>query len=322
MDLHFPMSSALFRPVLIALGAAAGAAAPGVAQQLPDTAFAPRIAAPAFAEGRGPLVVLDEAHHNFHTVAGRYSPFVRLLRRDGFRVEPGRARFTAEALSGIRILVIANALPDSGPWVLPTLPAFLPDEVRAVERWVQGGGALLLIADHMPFGGAAERLAAAFGLVFTNSFAYTTFEGDPPLVFRRADGSLGADVITDGRDGAERVDSVMTFTGQGFRALRPVRPLLTLDSTVSIFLPVRAWEFSAQTPRISAHGMLQGAAFRHGRGRVAVFGEAAMFSAQVQQQRGDRRVGMNTPAAAQNAQFLLNVTHWLAGILEPDGPRS
>ena len=49
----------------------------------------------------------------------------------------------------------------------------------------------------------------------------------------------------------------------------------------------------------------------HREGRVAVFGEAAMFSAQV---TGPNRstMGMNAPVAAQNAPFLLNVMRWLA----------
>ena len=51
-----------------------------------------------------------------------------------------------------------------------------------------------------------------------------------------------------------------------------------------------------------------------GRGRVAVFGEAAMFSAQVSGPER-RPMGMNRPTAAQNPQFLLNVMHWLAGLL-------
>ena len=48
----------------------------------------------------------------------------------------------------------------------------------------------------------------------------------------------------------------------------------------------------------------------YGKGRVAVFGEAAMFSAQL---AGPERrpVGMNKPEAPQNPQFLLNLIHWL-----------
>jgi hypothetical protein len=49
-------------------------------------------------------------------------------------------------------------------------------------------------------------------------------------------------------------------------------------------------------------------------GRAAFFGEAAMFSAQV---AGPDRIpiGMNGPQAEQNYQFVLNLMHWLSGLL-------
>lgn len=75
-----------------------------------------------------------------------------------------------------------------------------------------------------------------------------------------------------------------------------------------------AWEFSESTPRVSAANLLQGVLVRHGRGRVAAFGEAAMFSAQL---AGPQQVpaGMNDPAAGQNYRFALNLMLWLSGRL-------
>jgi hypothetical protein len=43
---------------------------------------------------------------------------------------------------------------------------------------------------------------------------------------------------------------------------------------------------------------------------MAVFGEAAMFSAQLAGPF-QFRMGMNAPGAEQNHQLLLNVMHWL-----------
>lgn len=73
----------------------------------------------------------------------------------------------------------------------------------------------------------------------------------------------------------------------------------------------RAWEFDHTTPRMPVTGWLQGAALEAGGGRVAVFGEAAMFAAQLV---GPRRqpVGMNAPSATQNLQLLLNTLRWLS----------
>jgi hypothetical protein len=59
------------------------------------------------------------------------------------------------------------------------------------------------------------------------------------------------------------------------------------------------------------------AVLTHGRGRIAVFGEAAMFSAQVSGSQR-RPMGMNASNALQNPQFLLNTMHWLARILPND----
>jgi hypothetical protein len=285
------------------------------AQQVADTMYRPPIPNPAYAIGRGPLVLLDEAHTNFHTVDGRYRPFAMLLERDGYVVRPNRAPFTRETLQPARVLVIANAVHASNAerWNLPNPSAFTDDEIAAVRDWVQGGGSLLLIADHMPFGGAAEKLALAFGVVFGNGFAADSLLSTGAMRFRRADSSLAEHLITRGRNRAERVDSVTTFTGQAFRLIGPGVPLFTLARNTTLLLPSTAWVFSDSTPRIRADGMLQGAAIEFGRGRVVMLGEAAMMSAQL---GGPNRrpMGMNAPNANQNAQFALNVLHWLSRI--------
>ncbi|HUU44220.1 MAG TPA: hypothetical protein VM118_00695 [Acidobacteriota bacterium] len=220
-------------------------------------------------------------------------------------------------LERARVLVIANALPDTVDWVEPTQPAFTAMEVAAVEQWVNDGGSLLLIADHTPFARAAENLAAAFGIVFQDGYAVRPTDYSGQYVFRRGDNTLGTDIITTGRRPEERIDSVVSFTGQAFRALRPVRALMTIDSTLTLFFPITDREITAETPHIAAVGLLQGAVLRHGQGRVALFGEAAMFSAQI---AGPKRIrmGMNNPSARQNGQFALNVMRWLVGVLEPD----
>ena len=286
------------------------------AQQVADTAYAARVAAPAYAAGAGPVVLLDEAHTNFHTLDGRYLVFGRLLARDGYQVRPSRVPFTAAALAGARVLVIANALhaSNAGRWELPTPSAFTSAEIAAVRHWVQAGGSLLLIADHMPFPGAAGELAAAFGIHMLNGFAYDSTRTISKFTYTRAGGRLAEHPITSGRTAAERIDSVVAFTGQAFRVDAPGRALMTLATGTIVLEPRVAWQFDATTPAERGDGLLQGAVVPFGTGRVAVFGEAAMFSAQV---TGAQRnpMGMNDPAAPQNAQFLLNVMHWLTGVL-------
>lgn len=286
------------------------------AQQAADTSFKPPIPNPAYPSGRGPVILLDEAHFNFHTADGRYLAFADLLRRDGYDVKPSRSRFSKAYLKSGQILVIANALAERNKeeWSLPTPSAFSDEEVKAVREWVKSGGSLLLIADHMPFPGAAEKLALAFGVRFTNGYALDE-KVQGPMLFKLSDGSLKEHQIIRGRSNNEKVDSVATFTGSAFQVNGNAQPLLILGESVVSFMTSVAGEITDKTPRVPVKGWYQGAVISLGKGRVAVFGEAAMFSAQV---AGPDRtpMGMNDPIAAQNPQFLLNLMHWLSGKLD------
>ena len=64
-------------PLLLALLALSASA-----QQVADKDFRPSVGAPMFAEDTGPVVCLDEAHHNFHTLDGRFLAFGRLAARE------------------------------------------------------------------------------------------------------------------------------------------------------------------------------------------------------------------------------------------------
>ncbi|MFN8580189.1 MAG: hypothetical protein U0163_04325 [Gemmatimonadaceae bacterium] len=287
------------------------------AQQVADSSFRAKLVAPSYPAGTGPRVLLDEGHSNFHTLSGRYLPFGRVLQQDGYVVAPSAHTVTRAVLDSARVFVIANALApvNETDWYLPTPSAFTDAEIRTLERWVSDGGSLLLIADHMPFAGAAESLAAAFGIAFANGFALDSTLEHGDMHFRRSDATLASHAITNGEGPGARIDSVTAFTGQAFRLLGPGTPLLTLSPGTVLLMPEEAWLFSKRTPRTAATGLLQGAVLHHGRGRVAVFGEAAMFSAQL---GGPTRtpMGMNDPQAAQNPQFLINVMKWLTGQLQ------
>ncbi|MFN2399456.1 MAG: hypothetical protein ABR543_12580 [Gemmatimonadaceae bacterium] len=292
------------------------APAPTRAQQRIDSAFHPTIAQPEYPAGERPLVLVDRAHHNFHAGAGQFEQFARLLRGDGYRVRGLEERFSAKALAGAVVLVIVNAVAsrEDKEWSLPTSRAFTTDEVEAVRQWVERGGSLLLIADHMPFPGAMDALARVFGIEFLNGFAIVWQDWDP-LMFHRADASLPSHPVTDGRRPGERVEHAVTFvSGSAFRALKSARcvsPLLVLGHGVVSYQPERAWQFTDATPRVPVEGWLQGATLEPGRGRVAVFGEAAMFAAQLTGAKGDL-VGMNSPQASYNLQLLFNTLHWLS----------
>jgi uncharacterized protein (DUF2249 family) len=284
-------------------------------QQLGDRSFVPDIEKSTYDIGKGPVVKIDEAHHNFHTMDGRYFAFGEVLRHDGYRVEANTSEFNLDSLNACSILVISNALNERNieDWSLPTPSAFADEEIEAVRKWVEEGGALFLIADHMPFSSAAEKLAAAFGFEFSNSFVFDTLKQGSD-VFRRSDGSLRAHKITDGNESPGRIDSVATFTGQAFKANREHEPIIVFDSSYVIYLPEVAWEFDGNTEILPAAGWMQAATTKYGKGKVFVSGEAAMFSSQVV---GDgSRVGLTSPEAAQNLRYLRNIMCWLSGCFD------
>ncbi len=284
----------------------------GTAQQVADNEFDPVISSPAYPRGQGPVVLIDEAHHNFHTKDGRFSAFANVVEKDGYVVEASAAPFTKEQLEKGKILVVSNALNAASleSWTLPTPPAFTESEVEAVNSWVKDGGCLFLIADHMPFPGAAENLAASFGFKFYNGFAMK--KGGGKDIFTSGEG-LMENVLTKGRNESESVTSLQSFTGQAFEIPENAKPVIVLDAKYELKMPQTAWEFKKDTPVISAGNFVQGAYMNYGKGRVVIFGEAAMFTAQLQ---GKDKVGMNQKSASQNAQFLLNIFHWLDGLIE------
>jgi hypothetical protein len=276
------------------------------AQQVADPNFDAKVATPAFTRVR-PKILFDEAHHNFHTTTGRYKPFAELARNDGFDVTPNLERFSRALLQTFEVLVIANALGGDGGEA--SRPAFTEAECDAVSEWVKAGGRLLLVADHAPFGDAAQILAKRFGVDMSRGY---TFEGPTPtgqsttLSFTRENGRLGDHFIVNGRSQTERVNHVRTFTGQSLKGPEGSVAFLQLgDDAKDVSTP-------DDKNATSAAGRAQGLAFVFGRGRVVVMGEAAALSAQI---TGPERrpMGMNAPEN-DNRQLALNIMRWLAGV--------
>jgi hypothetical protein len=209
--------------------------------------------------------------------------------------------------------VIANA----AGWWLPrgaraARPAFTPSEIAAVQRWVEGGGALLLVADHYPLGPAAAGLARAFGVEMRGGYLFDERNKLPGassspswIVYDSANAGLGDHPILSGRDSTERVRRVVTFTGQSLSVPSGATALLRCDGSAFEIMPG-----GSERP---ATGRAQAVALRAGRGRVVVVGEAAMLTAQVTG-GGRLRFGMSWPGT-DDRQFALNIVRWLSGAL-------
>src|SRR5712691_5298278 len=299
--------------------------------QMADPNFDAKVAHPAYAKN-GPKVLFDEAHNNFHTTSGRYKPFADLITNDGYQITSNKQKFSAETLKGFDILVISNALgaprmnqPEASN------PAFTDGECDAVRDWVKGGGALLLIADHAPMGAANQILAQRFGVDMRSAFTSDSVNYDKEsgnqgfLVYSRDNGLLMDHPITKGRDASERINRIMTFTGQSIKGPAGSTVLLKLADTAKdtpppsqadiqaaiekarqggqpqlpppngMNLPPGATMVRVQVPEnaaISAAGRAQGIAFNFGKGRAVVLGEEAMLYAK-KTRRGGMKFGIN-----------------------------
>jgi hypothetical protein len=280
-------------------------------QQIPDPTFNASVARPAF-KSKHPKVLFDEAHNNFHTAGGRYKAFADLIRGDGYVVVPGKVKFSAPVLKAYDVLVISNALgaPDMDT-AEANNPAFTEEECDAVREWVRRGGALLLIADHFPIGGANANLARRFGVELSNAYTTDAAHIDKEfdnLLFSRENKLLIDHPITRGRDERERINRVVTFTGQSLKGPADSFSFLKLSDTAIDQLPPDGQK------RISAAGRSQGLAIKFGKGRVVVMGEAAMLSAQLAGPEKAKFGGLNA-TGIDNRQLALNIMHWLSKVL-------
>ena len=279
-----------------------------------DKSFSYVITNPAYPRGEGPVVLIDEAHNNFHSAVGTYLPFADLLRKDGYVVERAKGKISGEFLMSGVIYVIADAQP---PFNAGDPPTFSGKEIQLLNDWVKNGGSLFVITDHMPDPGAIKDLALSFGIEVSNGYV---MQGPPPgnpgpTLFQKKDGSLSEHLLTKGRGPDEQVRRIATFAGSAFRCEEGFQPLLIWGEDFRSWMPKEYNKFPPGTPNIDVSGWYQGGVMSYGKGRIAFFAEAAMFTAQVFA-GGRVKAGMNHPLGKDNARLLLNILHWLSGILE------
>jgi hypothetical protein len=282
--------------------------------QMADPNFNAKVEHPAYKKD-GPKVLFDEAHNNFHTATGRYKPFADLITDDGYQVIPNKEKFSAATLKGHQVLVISNALGAARMNdAAATNSAFTEEESDAVRDWVKAGGSLLLIADHAPMGSANQSLGKRFDVDMSKMFTvdqqnHDTESGNPGfIVYTRESGRLADHPVTNGRNASERVNKIITFTGQSLKGPADATAFLKLADTAFDAMP------GQNTNPASAAGRAQGVAMKFGKGRAVVMGEAGMLSAQIV---GPQRMpfGMNRPGI-DNRQLVLNIMHWLSGLLK------
>jgi Leucine Rich repeat len=270
-----------------------------------DPDFDVAVAHPAYTT-KHPTVLFDEAHHNFHTASGRYKVFADLITNDGVRVTPNSEPLTPELLAKDDVFITANAPAKSEE----SPSAFTPAECDAVENWVRNGGALLLITDHEPFGSGSAELGKRFGVDMSLMVSVDPKnQTNNGLLFSREKNLLGDHPIMNGRDPSERINRVLTFTGQSLKGPADSAQLLKFADTATDS------GFGRNAKKVSAAGRAQGIAFKFGKGRVVVMGEAGDLSAQIYGSDPVGKMGMNVPGC-DNRQFALNIVHWLTGLID------
>lgn len=280
-------------------------------QQTPDTTFVPNIEHQSYESGKGPTICIDSVHNNLHTLDGGFAPFARLMKVAGFRMKDlDQPVLNSKVLAGCDVYAIINPLHESnlGNWRLPNPSAFTGEEVTEINKWVEAGGSLFLVADHMPFAGAAELLGNSFGFSFSNGFANLVKERNQPDYFSMDNGRLYDHTLL-----KENIQTVTSFTGSAFTSPDEAEIIMKFKKGDVSLEPEIAWQFTDTTKTISLEGYAQGAVLNYGSGKVAVFGEAAMFTAQkVTNQNGTFSVGFTSRIAPNNQLFAVYLMEYLA----------
>jgi hypothetical protein len=310
--MSFPRSSAGLLALLLA-GSCGG--------DRGDPSFNTSVAKPAYGSDH-PRVAFDEGHRERHTSGGSYYPLAEMLRNDGCDVGRISGEITERRLSHCDVLVVACA---QGENETKDGPAFSPAECTAIEKWVGSGGALLLVTDMFPCGAAVEPLAKSFGVEMSlgrtaDAIQYDRFDSDDTrLEFSRANHLLATHPITEGRSADERVQRIVTFSGQSVRGPRGSTLFLRHGASATLREAHARVEGTGSGSKVvvdygpekPAEGWGQGVALAYGRGRVVVLGDAEVLSAQLV---GSKKIGMNA-GGNDDRQLALNIVHWLSGLI-------
>lgn len=253
-----------------------------------------------------------------------------------------------------RANIIAFDLPESNR-AYPHASAFSRQEIDQLILWVRRGGNLLLIADHAPLPAAVSDLALLLGVHMFDGYALVSAEEKNGTVafgtvneevWQEANrvvgelvnldynarsmptltnpGALAPHPVVEGRNPRERIEWIVTYGGQAFLASDDWLPITVFGPGAVSVAPL-SFNFDGAEwhdgPLFSAAGWLNGATRRLEQGRVAILGEGGMCTAQFDDLDGEiddplEPYGFNAPQAPYNAQYCLNVMHWLSGLLE------
>ena len=208
------------------------------------------------------------------------------MESDGYTVSAA-PHFDAPSLKSVDILVVANAAgafldSATAPRKGAMGPAFTPEECDTIRDWVSGGGSLMLIADHVPWGDASAILAQRFGVEMGLGIVMDLkhADGNPTkLVFSVDNGLLGEHAIVRGRNPSERVRKILAFTGQSLTVPANATVLMKIgDDATESFDPEDQGKIQSGIPAgTKVKGRAQGIAMPFGKGRSRCLAKPPCF---------------------------------------------
>ena len=272
-----------------------------------DPNFITEVVAPSFEGNKGPRVVVDAGHNNFFITTGLIQPLLELLKSDGYRVDFSRGQVDPAALDQADIFLVIT--PMSSPYTNfknDFSEAYSPEELAALERWVLGGGSLIVFSEHFPFDIAVSGLLEAFGI--STSIGVTidydfSHESAGEIVFE----GERLDKLHPIVSGKRSVTKVASYGGSALLGDGYTNIMKLSDHSINVS---RNWMGVEGGPR--GRGNSQGLAGFYGDGRIAAFGDSNGFAAMIFEDDISKDfVGMNDKAYDWR-NLVLNTFDWLS----------
>lgn len=282
------------------------------AQQVADNDFEFEIDAPYFSE-KHPHILMDRFHSPY-VEQGSVQPLVKLLQADGAKVDYGDKAISTEVLAEVDIFVTVNPYRRNFEdfSIMEPPSAYNNIEISVIRQWVKDGGKLWIIADHQPFAGGAAKLAEAFGITFLNGYTLKTSmlpKRRGLIVYKPGYGLNTNHSMFDLID-QTKLEYFSAFTGQAIIPPDNSTPVLTIPNGYSaVFVRPTFGLIPRSAFTLDVSGFSQGMSMVFGKGRVAAFGEAGGFTAQI---ANGKPFGFNERRGRNNPYLILATEHWLA----------
>lgn len=286
------------------------------AQMFNDSTFQSTVSNPKFKKGKGPVMLIDAAHHNFIVEMGLAKPLVDVAIADGYQPKIDSAQFTKAYLDQFKLVIITPAMPFKfgSKKEVTTESTFTLDEISASYHWVSSGGSLVLLSEHAPIDKSMTPLLNTFGIHSGIGIVWDSVNCDNSiqmkgfqtlLKFNKKNGLLNTKhPITKGERAGEQIEAIVTYGGSGLTG-----PGYTSLFTLSPSSEIKRW--SGINPSGSANS--QGLAGKVGKGKLVVLGDCNGFTAMYIPLGADKKLfaGMQVPDHHWK-QFVLNTLHWLS----------